>query len=239
MLKSMRSNLKSLSWTLWLVILAFIGFIFVQWGSGRFESEGLDRDVAAVGRFTISGEEFQKNLVQSLEMYSKQFKNNFSRQAINQLGIAEQVLQGMISGRIVQGEAAKLKLQVSDAELQDAIRTHPAFQRNGQFIGSEEYERLLAYNHMTVLDFENSLRKDLLANKLKELVTAGEVLDAGPAARGIPQGERQGRAGLHRHAQSTRSRKSPRSAKRSCAIFTARTRPSSRAPKKGAGKCWP
>jgi peptidyl-prolyl cis-trans isomerase D len=177
MLKSMRSNLKSLSWTLWLVIVAFIGFIFVQWGSGRFESEGLDRDVAAVGRFTINGEEFQKNLVQSLEMYSKQFKNNFSRQTINQLGIAEQVLQGMISGRIVQGEAAKLKLQVSDAELQDAIRTHTAFQQNGRFIGSEEYERLLAYNHMTVLDFEGSLRQDLLANKLKALVTAGSVLD--------------------------------------------------------------
>jgi len=73
MLKSMRNNVKSLSWTLWLVILAFIGFIFVQWGSGRFESAGLDRDVAAVGRYKISGEEFQKNLARSLEGYSKQF----------------------------------------------------------------------------------------------------------------------------------------------------------------------
>lgn len=177
MLKSMRNNVKTLSWTLWLVIIAFVGFIFVQWGSGRFEEGGLDRDVAAVGRYTISGEEFQKNLAQNLEMYSKQFKNNLSRQAINQLGIAEQALQGMISGRIVQGEAAKLKLQVSDEELQGAIRSYAAFQREGRFIGAEEYERLLAYNHMTVNDFEDSLRKDLLADKLKEMVTAGLVLD--------------------------------------------------------------
>ncbi len=177
MLKTMRSNLKSLSWTLWLVILAFIGFIFVQWGSGQFESEGLDRDVAAVGRYTISGEEFQKNLAQSLERYDQQFKNSLSRQAINQLGIAEQVLQGMISSRIIQGEAKKLRLQVSASELQAAIRSYPAFQREGKFIGSEEYERLLAYNHMTVHDFEDGLRKDLLADKLKELVTAGQVLD--------------------------------------------------------------
>jgi peptidyl-prolyl cis-trans isomerase D len=177
MLKSMRNNVKSLSWTLWLVILAFIGFIFVQWGSGRFESEGLDRDVAAVGRHKISGEEFQKNLTKNLEMYSKQFKNNLNRQMINQFGIAEQVLQGMVSGLIVQGEAEKLNLEVSESELQDAIRTYPAFQNEGKFIGSEEYERLLAYNHMTVRDFEAGLKKDLLGDKLKELVTAGLVLD--------------------------------------------------------------
>jgi len=177
MLKTMRSNVKSLSWTLWLVILAFIGFIFVQWGSGRFESEGLERDVAAVGRYKVSGEEFQKNLAQSLEMYSKQFKNNFSRQTINQLGIAEQVLQGIISGRMIQGEAEKLHLEVSETELRDAIHAYPAFQRDGSFIGSEEYERLLAYNHMPVRDFEDGLRKDLLGNKLKELVTAGLTLD--------------------------------------------------------------
>ena len=177
MLKSMRNNVKSLSWTLWLVILAFIGFIFVQWGSGRFESEGLDRDVAAVGRHKISGEEFQKNLTKSLEMYGKQFKNSLNRQMINQFGIAEQVLQGMVSGLIVQGEAEKLNLEVSESELQDAIRAYPAFQNEGKFIGSEEYERLLAYNHMTVRDFEAGLKKDLLGDKLKELVTAGLVLD--------------------------------------------------------------
>ncbi|MBN2345561.1 MAG: SurA N-terminal domain-containing protein [Candidatus Aminicenantes bacterium] len=178
MLKTMRSNLKSLSWTLWLVILAFIGFIFVQWGSGQLETEGLDRDVAAVGRAKISGEEFQKNLVRSLEMYDKQFNRNLNRQAIQQMGIAEQVLQGMVSGHIIGAEARKFGLGVSENELQDAIRSYPAFQRDGAFIGSEEYERLLAYNHITVRDFEDGLQKDLLADKLKELVTATEVIDA-------------------------------------------------------------
>ncbi len=178
MLRAMRNKKKTLSWTLWMVILAFIGFIFVQWGSGRFESGGLERDVAAVGRFKIGGEEFQKVLTQNLEMYDKQFKNSLSRQMINQLGISEQVLQGMITSRIIQGEAERLHLNVSEKELQDAIRSYPAFQREGKFIGSEEYERLLAYNHMTVIDFENGLKKDLLADKLKELVTAGQTLDA-------------------------------------------------------------
>jgi peptidyl-prolyl cis-trans isomerase D len=171
--------MKSLSWILWLVILAFVGFIFVQWGAGRFESEGLDRDVAAIGRKKISGEEFQKNLAKSLEMYSKQFKNNFNRSLINQLGIAEQVLQGMVNALIIENEAEKLHLSISETESINAIRTYPAFQRDGSFIGSEEYERLLAYNQIQVLDFEEGLKKELLADKLKELLTGGLVLDLG------------------------------------------------------------
>jgi peptidyl-prolyl cis-trans isomerase D len=171
--------MKSLSWVLWLVILAFVGFIFVQWGSGRFESAGLDRDVAAIGRKKISGEEFQKNLARSLDMYSKQFKNNFNRSLINQLGIAEQVLQGMVSALIIDHEAEKLNLSVSDAELKNTIRSYPAFQRDGSFIGSEEYERLLAYNQIQVLDFEEGLKKEILADKLKELLSGGLVLDLG------------------------------------------------------------
>ena len=154
----MRNNMKSLSWILWLVILAFVGFIFVQWGSGRFESGGLESDVAAIGRETISGEEFQKNLTKSLEMYSKQFKNNFNRSLINQLGIAEQVLQSMVNARIIGSEAEKLHLSVSEAELKKTIRTYPAFQRDGSFIGSEEYEKLLAYNHIQTRDFEEGLK---------------------------------------------------------------------------------
>jgi peptidyl-prolyl cis-trans isomerase D len=171
--------MKSLSWILWLVILAFVGFIFVQWGSGRFESEGLDRDVAAIGQDTISGEEFQKNLAKSLEMYSKQFKNNFNRSLINQLGIAEQVLQSMVNTRIIDSEAEKLHLSVSEAELKNTIRTYPAFQRAGSFIGSEEYERLLAFNQIQVRDFEEGLKKELLADKMKELLAGGLVLDWG------------------------------------------------------------
>jgi len=179
MLKTMRTNMKSLSWILWLVILAFVGFIFVQWGSGRFESGGLERDVAAVGRKKISGEEFQKNLAKSLDMYSKQFKNNFNRSLINQLGIAEQVLQSMVNALIIDSEAEKLHLSVSEAELKNTIRTYPAFQRDGSFIGSEEYERLLAYNQIQVLDFEEGLKKELLAEKMKELLAGGLVLDLG------------------------------------------------------------
>ena len=48
MLSTMRKNLKSLSWTLWLVILTFIGFIFVEWGSGRLDRFSGESDLLSI-----------------------------------------------------------------------------------------------------------------------------------------------------------------------------------------------
>jgi len=112
-------------------------------------------------------------------MYGKQLKDNLTRSMINQLGIAEQVLQGMVSSMIIDSEAEKLNLSVNESELKNAIRSYPAFQRDGRFIGSEEYERLLAYNQIQVREFEDGLKKELLADKMKDLLSAGLVLDMG------------------------------------------------------------
>ena len=139
MLRSMRNNLKSLSWTLWLVILAFIGFIFVQWGSGRFDSEGLDRDVAAVGRSTIGGEEFQKNLARTLEMYRNRFKNNFSRQMIDQMRIAEQYGAMLQHAPLNPALGAADKLPAANADL---VLDRGGVAQSGQLTAGEIFRRL-------------------------------------------------------------------------------------------------
>ena len=240
MLKTMRKNVKSLSWVLWLVILTFVGFIFVQWGSGRFESEGLANDVAAVGSYKISGEEFQKNLTQSLEMYSKQFKNNLNRQTINQLGIAEQVLQGMISGPDDPGEAEKLNLEVSDANCRTPSARIPPFSATGRFIGSEEYERLLAYNQMTVMDFEDGLKKGPARRQAEGIGDRRPDSRPGYAARATTARRTTRPNWSTSPSKAMRSRKSPRSAKRRSAGFLPKEPGTcSKARKKGPGRSWP
>ncbi len=177
MLKTMRSNIKSLSWVLWLVILTFVGFIFVQWGAGRLESGGDKTDVAWVGRTPISGSDFQRVLAKTVDNYRNQMKSNFNRTMLLQLGIAEQVIQNLVNAIVIQKEAERFHLEVSDDELKRAIRAYPAFQRDGRFIGAEEYERMLAYSQIQVMEFEANMRNELLADKLKELVACALPLD--------------------------------------------------------------
>jgi len=175
MLKTMRANFKTYSWTLWLVILAFVaGFIFFS-GIGGSNDSIAETDLLTVAGKKISGDEFQKVLNQTLDRYRRQMKGSLNRGLIEQLRIPEQVLQGMMGQAIVAAEAERMGLRVSEKELKDAILHYPAFQRDGRFIGVQEYESLLSMNQLRVEDFENDLKKEILAGKLQTLV-AGPIL---------------------------------------------------------------
>ena len=176
MLSTMRKNLKSLSWTLWLVILAFVGFIFVEWGSGRLDRFGGESDLLSINGEIIEGDEFSQNLFQSLESYKMQFKDNFNVSIINQLRLPEQILQTMINKTIINQEASQINITVSGEELKDKIVSLPGFQRDGEFIGVKEYQRFLAYRRINITEFENELKKEMIIDKFKELITNGLVI---------------------------------------------------------------
>ncbi len=193
MLRKMRADFKKYAWTLWLVILAFlIGFSFTD----PFKTNpSQETDLLSIGGMVVSGEEYQKELLQTLEYYSRQSTNKLTQQFITQLRIPEQVLQNMINTAIIQREAEKFNIRVSDAELAERISNYSItvndekqgqakvyiFRENGQpdgrFIGVERYETILARNRIMVKDFENERRNEVIVGKLIDLVTGSLVID--------------------------------------------------------------
>ena len=72
------------------------------------------------------------------------------------------------------GELAKsMGLRATDAEVAAKVKSFAGLQRDGQFIGYEEYKRALDYNHINVAEFEDGLRKDIVLTKTVQLLTAG------------------------------------------------------------------
>jgi peptidyl-prolyl cis-trans isomerase D len=176
----MREKFKHLSWTLWLVIITFIvGFSMSDFFSKKDPAAA---EFLVVGDEKIERSHFEQQLYMTLENYNAQFQNKLTQQTINQLRIPEQVLQNLVSSAIVHQEALKMKLTVTNEELSQQITAHPSFQQNGQFIGRDNYERLLEMRRIKVVDFENNYRKDILLDKLKQIVTAGVTIDE-PALR--------------------------------------------------------
>lgn len=191
----MRQNVKSLSWTLWAVIIAFIGFVFIEWGTGGMNLRGSDSDIVNVDGVALSGEEFQKDLVKTLERYDTQFKGNFNKSFITQLQIPEQILQQNINSLLIRREAEKLNLKVTKDEVKDKIlnyseiyndkekgtvRVFPFrenYQKDGPFIGVKEYERRLAYARIDVTEFERDLKNGIIQEKYRDLVTSGLVIN--------------------------------------------------------------
>ena len=171
MLKAMRKNIKSLAPFLWIVIGAFIITIFAVWGgAGRLGKARASNTLIKVGKEKISVEIYNQNLRNRLEALRRDFKDLDSK-LIQQLNIPQQVLDQIIQRSILLQTAKKMGIDASDEEIRSEIFS--LFQRDGKFIGFEEYKRILDINRFTVSKYEEGLREDIIRNKIIKVITAG------------------------------------------------------------------
>lgn len=169
----MRKNVKSLAPTLWIVIAAFIIAIFAVWGgAGRLGESRAANTIAWVGKERISVDLFYSNLRQRLETMKREFKE-LDRKLIQQLGVPQQVLEQLIQQTLLLQVAQDLGLDASNDEILEKIKSYPVFQKEGKFIGFEEYKRILEWNRISLTEFEEGLRKEIILNKVVQLATAG------------------------------------------------------------------
>jgi peptidyl-prolyl cis-trans isomerase D len=169
MLRSMRKNVKSLHWILWIVVGTFIASIFFIWGGAGHLGEGSRaKTVAVAAGMKISSDEYQQLLLQRIESMRRQF-SGLNQNYIQQLNIPQQVL---IYGRL----ADDMGLKVADGEIENWIKNYSGFQGKNGFIGRTEYLRLLQYNHIAPDKFEDEVRQDLMVKRFVGRVTAGVVV---------------------------------------------------------------
>jgi peptidyl-prolyl cis-trans isomerase D len=177
MLRTMRADFKKYSWTLWLVIIAFVGG-FIVTDAFRGQSRAEMGIIYINDKPVIRAEEFQQELMRRLQTYKDQLKENFNKSMISQWRIPEQTLQEMIRTTIILREAEKLNIDVSDEELRDQIIKLPVLQRDGRFVGQAAYLRWLGAMRMNVTEFEKQFKKQVIGEKLQELVTGPLVIDS-------------------------------------------------------------
>jgi peptidyl-prolyl cis-trans isomerase D len=167
MLDLMRRQHSKLKWLLLVIIVIFVwAYIptFTDMGSGVTAS-----DVASVGSEAVSAKEFQVAYRNNIQRMGSQV----SPEMLRAFGFDKQVLDYLISQKVIAVEARRLGLQVSDTEVQDKVLAYPSFVDSGGFIGRARYQALLEQNNMTVPEFEESIRSQLLSDKLMSFLTAG------------------------------------------------------------------
>ncbi|HLL74364.1 MAG TPA: peptidyl-prolyl cis-trans isomerase [Pyrinomonadaceae bacterium] len=104
------------------------------------------------------------------EAYQQQFGGQIS---LAQLGLNDRsMLNGMIRGKIVAQEAERLGLAASDAEVAAKIREQFK-DPSGKFVGIERYRDSVTARFGSVARFEDALRDEIAAEKLRAFVTAG------------------------------------------------------------------
>ena len=172
----MRKNVKKLSPFLWLVIAAFIITIFAVWGgAGSLGETRTTGAIVTIGKEKISADLYFQNLRQRLEGLKREFKDLDSK-LIQQLNIPRQVLEQIIQQTLHSQKAQELGIDASSEEIRANIISYPVFQKEGKFVGFEEYKRILEWNRISISEFEESLKKEIILNKVMKVLTAGITL---------------------------------------------------------------
>jgi peptidyl-prolyl cis-trans isomerase D len=175
MLDRMRRHKNWLKWSLAIVVLTFVLLYipdFVQTtptGTGA----GPREVVAEVNGRTVTAGDFQQRYLSQVQAYRQQFGGSLNDQLLRQLGVDQQILSQMIDEQVGLIEAEQNGISVSDDELAQQIFSIPALQENGRFIGEQRYEQLLLSQNppMTKTQFEESLRRSMVLDKLRAALT--------------------------------------------------------------------
>ncbi|MFB3903642.1 MAG: peptidylprolyl isomerase [Acidobacteriota bacterium] len=177
MLAFLRRKQKGLKWILWVVILALgagMVLLFVR-TPGDVSSGGLTRaEIAQVGDRPISAIEFRQQYRRLYEMYRQVYKLDQQDPAIiKQLGLGQRALNQLISEYAVTMQARELGIDATAEEVRQEIVRMPAFQNKGAFIGTSLYQQILEQNNMTIGEFEESMRREIIRQKLMHILTDG------------------------------------------------------------------
>jgi peptidyl-prolyl cis-trans isomerase D len=138
--------------------------------------------IATVGADQVTTLEVQR---EARQMLRQQFPKGGAQEATLLPFFSSQAAQNLISRKALMAEAQRLGLRATDAELMDELqhgRYAATFFPGGKFVGEQEYEMRLQSADLTVPQFEQGVKDEILFNKLRNLIT-GSVLVSDPEIR--------------------------------------------------------
>ena len=173
MITVMRRYRKSLQLGLLVVIAAFVASLFVFGATGSRSGGGEPRDsVATVNGETIPLERFQRRYQSYLEAYAQIYRDRFSTEMAERLGLPQQVLGDLVQEALIVQRATAEGLAVSDEELNARIHAIPLFQENGRFV-LKRYQDILKRRGYTAAAFEGEIRRELTRAKVETAIRSG------------------------------------------------------------------
>ncbi|HYS15845.1 MAG TPA: peptidyl-prolyl cis-trans isomerase [Candidatus Binatia bacterium] len=173
MITMMRRYRKALQIGLLVVIAAFVASLFVFGATSSRNGGGEPPDsVATVNGETIPIERFQRRYQSYLEAYSQIYRDRFSTEMAERLGLPQQVVGDLVQEALIVQRARAEGLSVGDEELNARIHAIGAFQENGRFV-LKRYQEALKRRGFTAAGFEGEIRRELTRAKVESAVRSG------------------------------------------------------------------
>ena len=132
--------------------MGIIVIVFVFLGVGSMKA-GKHNQVATVNDQAITLAEYRDAYQRMIQRLQQQFGSSLDDDLIKSLNVKQLAVNSLIDQKILELEAEKLNIIVSDEELKQDLLSIKAFQRDGVF-DMDLYKRVLGQNAMTPETFE-------------------------------------------------------------------------------------
>ncbi len=152
------------------IVLSFIGTIFLVWGKGSDGMGGGKGGYAAkVDGTKISLEEYQNSYQRIRNVYQQIYGQSIPADMEKALGLKKVALDNLIDNVLVMKAAKTMDIKVSKDDVATAIAAMPAFQKDGAF-SFDLYQQLLRSSRMTAKDFEEGQKIELTIKKARQAI---------------------------------------------------------------------
>jgi peptidyl-prolyl cis-trans isomerase D len=170
---------KSQGWVAWLIVI-IIAIPFALFGINSYFEGANQIPVAKVNGENINAQTFENAMEQRRRFFRSQLGNNFDPAMVDNPQFRMQVVEGLVSNRLIQSYAQEHGLRLSDSALRESIISAPEFQQDGKF-DKDTYRRVVSARGYSIEAYEQQLRMsggiEQLQNGLSEsaLVNPAEV----------------------------------------------------------------
>jgi peptidyl-prolyl cis-trans isomerase D len=148
--------------------------IFGIWGIGDiFRTRPTDTVIATVGDQHIQAEDLQTAMRRELERLHTRFGASVDIQQAKKLGIIGDVLDALIDSRLLDQETRRLRLEVSDEVIRNAITSNAKFRTPDGRFDRAIFNAALAENHFTEDQFVTLMRREIPRNDLQQALVLG------------------------------------------------------------------
>ncbi len=150
------------------IIVVIIALVFIFWGVGANLFSSGEAALVINGE-KISFQDFQQAYDRAYNNLRSRFNGNIPQGLLENLGIKEQVINQLIQESLIRQGAAEMGIRVSREEIQKAIELMRQFYKEDAF-SIEQYNTILASNHLSPTKFEEMVALDLLVEKAVQAI---------------------------------------------------------------------
>jgi peptidyl-prolyl cis-trans isomerase D len=173
---------RATGWLAWTIII-LICIPFALWGINEYIEPRQEQAVARVNDTEIGYNQYRNAFQQQRLRLQEMFGGSLPASLLDDGRLRQQTLDALINDEVLVQQSVDSGMRVGDAQLAQAIRTLPAFQRDGSF-SQGAYEGFLRARGTSAEGFEFDLRRSMLSEQVitalrrSAIVTEREVEQA-------------------------------------------------------------